>query len=64
MDYKEMCFNWVEDRKEEADLDEWWQIDPGTEERISGPYRTEAALDDVLWALALEQAHETYLPLP
>ncbi len=62
MDHKEMCANWVEDRKEEADIEEWWEIDPHTFERLSGPYKTEEALNDVLWPKAFDHAHEVFIP--
>ncbi len=62
MDHKEMCYNWVEERKEEAE-DGWWILDGSDAyERVQGPFDTEEEVDDILWPRALNEAHEKYLP--
>ena len=62
MTHKEMCIAFVEARKKEDDQGRWWWIDPFSFRKICGPYPTEQAIDDVLWAAAFEHAHEVYLP--
>ena len=62
MDHKEMCFNWVEARKEEDGQGRWWWIDPSTFRKVCGPFKSEQELDDVLWPEAFEHAHEAFLP--
>jgi len=62
MDHKEMCFNYVEERKDQDDDGRWWIIIPETGERIAGPYESEAILDKLLWEMAMVHAHERYMP--
>ena len=54
MSYKERCYNWVEARKMEDSDGLWWEVEPESDTKLEGPYKTEQEIDDVLWKMALD----------
>jgi len=66
MDHKELCCSWVEERKFEDDEGKWWYAEydtcTKTDKMIEGPFESEDAINDYLWPLAIECAHEDLIP--
>ena len=57
MGMKEMCFDWVEERKTTDEDGNFWIQDPNTGEILEGPY-TEEEIDDILWNRSSEGVGE------
>lgn len=51
MGYKELCCEWVDNRKEETSDGQWYIVDWPEETRIEGPFATEEEIDTRLWNL-------------